>query len=138
MGKPSDFVWSIEAQKAFEKLRDALIKAPILVHFNPEADHELRTDASSYAIGAVLYQKHSEANQTGAVLYHSKTLTSAQRNYSATERELLAAFNAITELQHYLFGKKFTLVTDHAALSLLRNHKDPHQRLARWVAQLQG
>ena len=138
MGKPSDFKWSVEAQQAFERLREALIKAPILVHFNPDANHELRTDASSHAIGAVLYQKHSEPEQTGVVLYHSKTLTSAQRNYSATERELLAAFNAIQELQHYLYGKKFTLVTDHSALSLLKNQKDPHQRLARWVAQLQG
>lgn len=138
MGKPTDFKWTPEAQSAFEQLRDALIKAPILVHFNPEADHELRTDASSYAIGAVLWQKYLDPHQTGPVLYYSKTLTSAQRNYSATERELHAAYKAITELQHYLYGKKFTLVTDHAALSLLRNHKDPHQRLARCVAKLQG
>lgn len=37
-----------------------------------------------------------------------------------------------------MYGKKFRLVTDHAALSLLRNNKDPHYRLARWVAQLQS
>lgn len=41
------------------------------------------------------------------------------------------------ELQHYLYGKNFTLVTDHAALSLLRYHEDSHQRAARWVAKLQ-
>lgn len=134
--KPTEFVWTAEAQVAFESLRDALTSAPTLVHFNPEAEHELRTDASSYAIGAVLYQKHQDPNQTGVVLYHSKTLNQAQRNYSATERELLAAFNAITTLKHYLLGKRFILVTDHAALSLLRSQKDPHNRLARWIAQL--
>lgn len=138
MGKPADFAWTPEAQKAFETLRDALITTPTLKHFNPDADHELRTDASSYAMGAVLFQKHPDPQQTGTVLYYSKTLTLAQQNYSATERELLAAFSAIMELQHYLIGKRFTLVTDHAALSLLRNHRDPHHRLARWVAQLQG
>lgn len=136
-GKPSDFRWTIEAQQSFETLREALTKAPILVHYNPDAEHELRTDASSYAIGAILYQRHERPEQTGAVLYYSKTMTSAQRNYSATERELLAAFCAITDLKHYLYGKKFTLVTDHAALSSVKNHKDPHHRLARWVAQLQ-
>ena len=137
-GKLSDFEWNTEAQAAFEKLRDALIAAPTLVHFNPDAEHELRTDASSYAMGAVLYQKHSEANQTGVVLYYSKTLNAAQRNYSATGRELLAAHDSIMSLAHFLIGKRFTLVTDHAALSLLHNQKDPHQRLARWVAQLQA
>jgi len=137
MGKVNDFRWSSEAQVAFERLRDALIEAPILVHFDPEAELELRTDASSFAIGAVLFQKHQDAKKTGVLLYFSKTLSAAQRNYSATEREALAAFTAITELQHYLYGKRFILVTDHAALSLLKNHKNVHQRLARWVAQLQ-
>lgn len=42
------------------------------------------------------------------------------------------------ELRHYLLGEKSTLVTDHAAVSLLGNHKDPHHRLARWVAELQA
>lgn len=139
MGKPSEFVWTPEAQQAFEKLRDALVSAPILVKYDPDAEHELRTDASSHAIGAVLYQKHQDPRGTGVVLYFSKTLTPTQSRYSATERELLAAFVAITELQHYLVGKKFTLVTDHEALSLIRNYKnDPHNRLARWVAQLQS
>lgn len=139
MGKPTEFVWTPEAQKAFETLREALVSAPILVKYDPEADHELRTDASSHAIGAVLYQKHQDPRGTGVVLYFSKTLNQAQRNYSATERELLAAFVAVTELQHYLVGKRFTLVTDHEALSLIRNPKnDPHHRLARWVAQLQS
>lgn len=139
MGKPSDFAWTSQAQTAFEQLRDALMATPVLVHFNPEAQHELRTDASAYAIGAVLFQKHSDPSQTGVVLYYSKTLTPAQRNYSATHRELLAAFKAIMDHQHYLVGKKFTLVTDHAALSLLRTQrKDPHQQIARMVAQLQA
>lgn len=138
MSKNQKFIWTSEAQLAFENLKEVLVKAPVLVHFDPEATHELRTDASSYAIGAILYQKHEDPKLEGVVLYYSKTLSETQRRYSATERELLAAFSAITELQHYLFGKKFILCTDHQALSLLRNHKDPHNRIARWVAQLQG
>lgn len=137
-GTKNKFTWTTETQRAFETLRGALTKTPVLVHFNPDATHELRTDASAYAIGAVLFQKHEDPNQTGPVLFYSKTMNSSQRKYSATERELLAAFSAITDLRHYLLGKKFTLVTDHKALSLLHNHKDPHYRLARWVAQLQS
>lgn len=63
MGRPSDFLWTNEAQLAFETLRKALTEALILVHFDPEAEHELRTDASSYAIGAVFYQRHQDPNQ---------------------------------------------------------------------------
>lgn len=137
MGKPSDFVWTAEAQKAFETLRDALVKAPILVHYNPEANHEIRSDASAYAVGAVFYQIHpTDPDQTGVVSYFAKTLTSAQKNYSTTDRELLAAYLSIMEYKHFLWGKRFTLVTDHAPLSLLKSHKDPHHRLARWVAEL--
>lgn len=60
--------------------------APTLVHFDPDANHELRTDASAFDMGAVLYQKHDEPTRTGVVLYFSKTLNAAMRNYSATER----------------------------------------------------
>jgi len=138
MGKDSEFSWSDDAQRAFETLKNTLLKAPTLVHYNPDAKHELRTDASAYSIGAILYQKHDDKDQTGVVTYYSKTLNHTQRRYSATERELLAAFKAVLALKHYLLGKKFTLVTDHAALSSLRNDRDPHHRLARWSAQLFG
>lgn len=138
MGKPTDFKWNSEAQVSFEHLKSAMTSAPVLVHFDFEAEHEVRSDASNVAMGAVLYQIHPDPDKCGPVLYFSKTLNSAQRNYSATERELLAAFTAIMEFQHYLYGKRFTLVTDHAALILLRSEKDPHRRLARWVSQLQA
>lgn len=139
MSKNTEFRWTMDAQQAFERLKRALSEAPVLVHFDPEAQHELRTDASSYAIGAILYQTHpNDINLTGVVLYYSKTLNSSQRNYSATKRELLAAYYAIIDLNHYLSGKKFTLVTDHTALSLLRSSRDPHHTLARWVAELQA
>lgn len=138
MGKPTDFVWNDEAQKAFDELKLALTKTPTLVHFDPKANHELRTDASSFAMGAVLYQRHELPELTGTVLYWSRSMNGPQQNYSATERELLAAHEAIMELKHYLYGKKFTLVTDHNALSLIHNQKDPHRRLARWVSNLQG
>lgn len=88
-------------------------------------------------MGVVLYQKSPDPIKDGVILYYSKTLNSAQRNYSATERELLAAFTGITELQHHLYGKPFTLVTDHTALSVLSSERDPHRRLSRWVAKLQ-
>lgn len=137
MGKPTDFTWTPDAQLAFDRLKEAITNAPVLIHFDPTAEHELRTDASSYAIGAVLYQKHSSRERSGVVLYYSKSMNSAQRNYCATDRELLAVVTSMTDLQHYLFGRHFTLVTDHSALASLKSEKDPHGRRARWQANLQ-
>lgn len=137
MGKPKEFIWGSAAQESFEKLKKALVSHPILVHFSLEGELELRTDASSYAIGAVLYQKHPDPALTGVVLYFSKTLEKSQRNYTATGRELLAVYTAMTSLSHYLYGKRFTLITDHSALSMLRSNNDPHRKLARWIAELQ-
>lgn len=138
MKKGIEFIWSDECQKSFDTLKDRLISKPILVYFDVNSEHELRTDASAYGMGAILYQKSEITEKQGVILYMSKSLNKAQQNYSATERECLAAFWAITTLKHYLLGRKFTLITDHNPLSLLKNGKDPHQRLARWVAQLQG
>jgi len=131
IGKDSEFSWSDDAQRAFETLKNTLLKAPTLVHYNPDAKHELRTDASACSIGAILCQKHDDKDQTGVVTYYSETLNRTLSRYSGTERELLAAFKAVLALKHYLLGREFTLVTNHAALSSLRNDRDPHLRLAR-------
>lgn len=135
MGTNKDFYWNSETQFAFDTLKNRLVEAPILVHYDFNAEHELRTDASSYAIGAVLYQRSSEPNLTGTVLYYSKVLNTSQRNYSTTDRELYAVFRSMSDLKHYLLGKEFTLVTDHKPL-VSTNYKDPHQRIARWIAEL--
>jgi len=132
MKSEADFVWSDFAQAAFEKLRDSLIAAPALVQLNPSSRHEVRTDASSHAIGGVLQQIDEDKDQTGVVTFSSKTLPETDLRYSVTERQLCAAFKTILAL----LGKKFTLVTDNAALSSLRNAKDPPHRLTRWSAQL--
>jgi len=106
-------------------VRDSSIAAPILVHFNPNSRYEVITDASSHAIGGVLQQIDEDKEQTGVVTFFSKTLSETERRYSATERRLWAAFKTILALKDFLLGKKFTLVTDHAALSSSRNAKDP-------------
>ena len=71
------------------------------------------------------------------VAYASKSLTQAERNYSTTEGECLAVVWGVKHFRPYLFGTKFSLVTDHASLKWLMNSQDLNTRLMRWSLKLQ-
>ena len=68
------------------------------------------------------------------IAYWSRTFKSAERNYSATEREALAAKEALVKFQPFIEGESITLITDHAALVWARVYENANQRLATWGA----
>ena len=132
----NDIIWSDEEQKAFEELRDNLMKAPIVIFPDFKRDFILLTDASTNAIGAVLGQL-GEDGKEHAIAYFSKTLNKAQRNYSVTEKEGLAIVEAVKQFRHYLTGHRTILCTDHKPLQFMMNTKDTTGRLIRWAVRLQ-
>jgi hypothetical protein len=88
----------------------------MLQYPNFEETFYLYTDASNFAIGAVLQQRNkSDEVRTSykPILYASRTLNKAQMNYSTTEKELLAIIWSVKHFQPYLFGRKFVIRSDH-------------------------
>ena len=108
----------------------------VLVHFNPDLDLVLMCDASSYGIGAVLAHRMPDGSER-PIGYASRSLSSAQRNYSQLEKEALALVFGIKRFHAYLFGHRFELITDHQPLlALLHEHRptspQASARVRRW------
>ncbi|CAM8974106.1 unnamed protein product [Rhodiola kirilowii] len=129
------FRFDEECLVAFEKLKEALISAPIIQPPRWELPFELMCYASDYAIGAVLGQRIDK--KLHAIHYSSKVLNGAQLNYSTTEKELLAIVYAFDKFRSYLVASKVIVFTDHAAIKYLLAKKDSKPRLIRWYLLLQ-
>lgn len=133
--KGASFKWNQKAQEGFNTLRELLCKEPILQFPDPQKEFLLTTDASDYAIGGVLSQ--GTIGQDLPVAYASRVLNSAERNYATIEKELLAIVYCTNHFRPYLYGRHFTLVTDHQPLTWLHRVKDPTSRLMRWRLKLE-
>ena len=133
--KDIPFTWGNEQNQSFETFRKILTTSPILQYPNFEEKFILTTDASNYAIGAVLSQ--GPIGKDLPIAYASRTLDKAEEKYSTIEKELLAIFWAVNHFRPYLYGREFTLITDHKPLTWLKDHKNPNSRLFRWKLRLE-
>jgi RNase H-like domain found in reverse transcriptase/Reverse transcriptase (RNA-dependent DNA polymerase) len=133
--KKSAFNWNEREQKAFEKLKYLLTTPPILAMPTDDDEFTIDTDASDYAIGAVLSQKQNGVERV--IAYASRALDRRERNYCVTRKELLAVVNFLRFFKQYLLGRCFRIRTDHAALSWLKHTPDPIGQQARWLEQME-
>ena len=118
--KGMSFNWSQECTDAFNLLKQKLMQAPILTipNFNTAASpFVVYTDASSIGIGAILEQ------DSHMIVYASRVLTKSEKQYSVIQRECFALVYALKQFRHYLIGRSFTLITDHAPLQWLSVQK---------------
>ena len=107
---------------------------PLIIYPDFSQPFVVACDASTKAIGAVLSQLRDREERP--IAYCSRQLNSAQSKYSVTELELLAFLFATEQFRCYLYGRKFTVHTDHRALKWLLNLQDPSSRLTRWAIKL--
>ena len=135
-GQPNKVEWGEAQEKAYQNIKALLTKEPILRLPDPEKTNFLRTDASDSGIGAVLMQEHD--GKLFPVCYGSKKLSSAERNYSAIEKECLAIVWGFKRFHLYLYGVPFVLQTDHEPLKYMNSAKFANGRLMRWAMFLQS
>lgn len=131
--KDNRFRFDKEQIDTFNRLNDALVKAPILRIYNPELLTELHTDASKEGYGAVLLQKRKEDSYFHPVYYFNKKTSEHEKNYHSFELEVLAVIKAVQKFRVYLLGIKFKLVTDFEAFRKTLYKKDVTPKIARWA-----
>ena len=129
--KDVPFAWTAECQAALDALKTSLVTAPVLAYPNFSEDFVLETDASIQGLGAVLSQKKQDG-KLHPVAYGSRSLTTAERNYSITELETLAVVWAVTHYKAYLYGHNVTIYTDHSAVKAILETPSPSGKHARW------
>ena len=112
--KGQSFQWGEEEAAAFNQLKQSLATAPVLAYPQIGARYILDTDASGHGIGAVLSQV--QEGEEHPVAYFSRVLSRAERSYCTTRIELLALVKSVQHFRPHLYGVKFTIRTDHAAL----------------------
>lgn len=121
--------------EAFERCKELLTNAPLLQFPDFSKPFVLTTDASNFALGAVLSQGPIGSDKP--IAYASRTLNDAETRYSTIEKELLAIVWATKHFRPYLYGKKFTIYTDHRPLAWLNSIKEPNSKLTRWKLRLE-
>jgi len=126
------FLWGSDQQKAFDKLKELFTSAPILRNPDSNRPFIVETDASNFAVGAILSQEFD--GQLHPIAFISTSLTKSQLNYPIYDKELLAIKVALEEWRPYLEGARhpFTIYTDHKNLTFPRKPELLSQRQIRW------
>lgn len=129
--------WTPEMDVAFQRLKEAFTTAPILVHFDPSKVPIVETDASDFALGAVLSQKGDD-NKLHPVAFHSRKLTKPEMNYEVHDKELLAVVDSFSRWRRYLEGAehRIEVFSDHQNLAYFKTAKVLNRRQARWAQEL--
>lgn len=115
LDKNAKWSWGQEERQAFQDLKNVLLSNTVLAHYDESKPLILSCDASPYGVGAVLSQP-TDHGQEAPVAFASRTLGSAERNYSQLDKEGLAVVFGVSYFHRYIAGREVTIVTDHKPL----------------------
>ena len=133
----SSWKWSAACQTAFEDAKSALLSSTVLAHYDVTLPLKLAADASAYGIGAVISHVYPDGSER-PIAFASRTLTSSEKNYAQLEKEALSLIFGVRKFHQYLYGRTFTLITDHRPLTTILGPKNgipplAAARLQRWA-----
>ena len=129
------FKWTDDCAKAFQTLKDAISNDVVLLYPDYQKEFHLTTDASGTALGATLSQEKD--GELRPVAFGGRSLHDHERNYGATQREMLGVVFAVEYFRHYLEGRHFQLYTDHQALIHMLTKSENKNMWARWALKIQ-
>ena len=101
--------WTKRCQQAFQELKGQLVSSDMLIHYNPDLPLKLDCDASTCV--------------ERPIAYASRTLTQSEKGYSQLEKEALSLTLGVKKFHTFLYGRRFTLVTDHKPLMTILGPK---------------
>ena len=132
--KDTDFSWNRTYDIAFERVKEAVISDTTLRYFDPSLPVTIQVDASQVGLGAALLQNGKP------IAFASKALTETERRYANIEREMLAAVFGAERFHTYVYGRSFTIKSDHKPLESIsrKNLADTPARLQCMMLCLQG
>jgi hypothetical protein len=140
--KDQEWNWSTLCQQTFDSIRGILNSDFLLTHYDPSLEVIVAADASEHGLGAVIQHRWPDGT-IKAIAHASCSLTPAEQNYGQIEKEGLALMFAVNKFHKYIYGRYFTLLTDHRPLlSIFGSRKGvpvhSANRLQRWAAALLG
>src|SRR5258708_38985146 len=126
--------WNENAQKSFKLLKAQFEGASILIHADTTKQLLTETDTSDFAIGRILSQM-GNVRHIHPILFYSKTMQPAERNYNIYDKELLAIVMCFKEWRHHLEGavEQIKVLSDHKNLEYFLTTKTLSCRQARWA-----
>src|SRR5467141_4659861 len=138
--KDTPFSWGPDHTKAFGALKHAFTMAPILAHFNPDNPIVVETDASDYAIAAIISQISPDDGDIHLIAFYSCSMQPAELNYEIYYKELLAIFEAFRQWRNYLEGSAHVvlILSDHKNLEYFATTKQLTHCQVRWSEYLSG
>lgn len=134
--KGEPFIWDHAAAEAFKTLKSSFAPGLILRHYDPLLLTELETDASDFAIGAVISQRHEK--RLHPIAFYSRKLNPAELNYEIYDKELLSIVEACKHWRPYLehAQEPFKIWSDHFNLQYFFSSRTLNRRQARWFPKL--
>ena len=121
----------------FDQLKEEFTCAPVLTKWVPDSEMIIETDASDYALAAIISSRTPDG-EIHPIAFHSRSFNSAELNYDTHDKELLTIFEAFKHWRQYLEGSRtlIDVVTDHKNLEYFATTKILTRRQARWSEYL--